>query len=258
MSGTVGWDDGVMKTDVAATLAQVHARIERAALAAGREAREIRLVAVSKTFPVPALREALAAGALELGESRAQELAAKARELEDDGAYAGERPGAGASVLAPRWVFIGPVQTNKARDIARWAHEVQSVDRREVVDALERRLVAADRTLDVLIQVNTSGEAAKSGTRPQEGEVLALARAVEASERMRLRGLMTIATRGGDEAETRRCFRRLAQLRSVLQEDGLEATDLSMGMSGDLELAIAEGATTVRVGRAIFGARAAA
>lgn len=222
----------------ASRLATVRGRIERAARSVGRDPGEIRLIAVSKTFPVVRIREALAAGCRDLGESRAQELTAKAAEVAD---------------LNPRWVFLGPVQTNKARDVARWAHEVQSLERIEVATALQRRLETAERTLDVLLQVNTSGEASKSGV--ASSAVVDLARQVMGLDRLRIRGLMTIATLGGDEAETRRCFRELVRVQADLRQAGVVAPDLSMGMSGDLELAIAEGATTLRVGTALFGGR---
>ncbi|HCX84538.1 MAG TPA: YggS family pyridoxal phosphate-dependent enzyme [Micrococcales bacterium] len=227
----------------AARLALVRTQIAEAALAVGRDPAEIRLVAVSKSFPVEDVRAALEAGCRDLGESRAQELVAKAEALADRDPV-------------PRWVFIGPLQSNKARDVARYAHELQSLDRVELADALQRRLDAVDRTLDVLVQVNTSGEAAKSGVAP--GEAVALARAVAAHDRLRVRGLMTIATLGGDEAETRRCFRALAETRERLRDaaiDGVDSAELSMGMSADFPLAIAEGATTVRVGTALFGRR---
>ena len=236
---TRAWQAGAVT--FADALAAVRARIDTAALAAGREPSSIRLLAVSKTFPADRVREAVLAGCTELGESRVQELTGKAAALAD---------------LDPRWVVIGPIQTNKARDVARVAHEVQTLERVEVAQALQRRLETADRTLDVLLQVNTSGEVEKSGVAP--ADLLALATAVAGFDRLRIRGLMTIATRGGDDAETRRCFAALADLRGRLREeaiDGVGTDELSMGMSGDLEIAVAEGATTVRAGSALFGAR---
>lgn len=224
-------------------LAAIRERIARAAFAVGRDPSSVRLIAVSKTHPVAAVREAVTAGCGVFGENRAQELVAKAPTLADTGV---------------RWAMIGPVQTNKARDVARWADEVQSLDRIELVEALQRRCEQADRSLDVLVQVNTSREASKHGVDDDAAQVLALMREIARRDRLRLRGLMTIATLGGDEAETRRCFRALAALqRAVAAEaiDGVSVADLSMGMSGDLELAIAEGATTVRVGTALFGPR---
>ncbi|MBN8881664.1 hypothetical protein EDD28_1354 [Salana multivorans] len=226
---------------VADRLAVVRRRITRASRAAGRDPSEIRMLAVSKTVPAEVVESALDLGCRDLGESRAQELTVKAEALAERG---------------PRWVFIGPVQTNKAREVARYAHEVQSLDRVELADALQRRLDQAGRILDVLVQVNTSAEASKSGVAPDAA--LDLVREVARRDRLRVRGLMTIGTRGGDEAETRRCFRELVRVRELVRDaviDGVVLDELSMGMSGDLELAIAEGSTTVRVGSALFGAR---
>lgn len=222
-------------------LTQVRRRIADAAAAAGRDPAEVRLLAVSKTVPAAVVRTALEAGCRDLGESRIQELARKAAELAD---------------LDPRWVVIGPLQTNKARDVARYAHELHSLDRDEVAEVLQRRLEAADRTLEVLVQVNTSREDAKSGVAPEGVE--ALVRRVASLDRLRVRGLMTIATRDGDTREARRCFAELAGLATRVQDlaiEGVSMAELSMGMSGDLEAAIAEGATTVRVGTALFGPR---
>lgn len=257
--------------DVVANLEHVRGRIARAAQAAGREPGSVRLVAVSKTVDAERARAAVAAGVRWLGENRAQELTAKAALLAERDGPSGtggaetrtgaetetetetRTGGAPGSASAPRWAMLGPIQTNKARDVARWADEVQSLDRPEVAQALQRRLDAAERSLDVMIQVNTSGEASKSGVSP-EG-LMALARGVARFDRLRLTGLMTIATRGGDEAEARRCFALLRGLREQVRAEVSGAVELSMGMSGDLEWAIAEGATVVRVGSAIFGAR---
>ncbi|PWD50992.1 YggS family pyridoxal phosphate-dependent enzyme [Serinibacter arcticus] len=222
-------------------LAAVRRRIDDAARSAGRDPAAVRLLAVSKTVPAAVVRLAFEAGCHDLGESRAQELAGKVRELAD---------------VSPRWVFLGPVQTNKARDVARDADELHSLDRLELAVALQRRLEMVDRSLDVLVQVNTSGEAEKSGVAP--GDLTELVRAVAPLDRLRVRGLMTIAPRGGDLDAARRCFRELATLAERVRGeavDGVGMDELSMGMSGDLEAAIAEGATTVRVGTALFGTR---
>lgn len=239
-------DMEVVSTGLAQRLSAVQDRVTRAALAAGREVDSVRLLAVSKTHPVPVLREAIDAGVREFGESRVQELTAKAQELGVDA----------QSDEALRWVMIGPVQTNKARDVAAFAHEVQTIERVEVAQALSRRLEVADRLLAVCLQVNTSGEASKSGVAP--GDLLDLVRQVAALDRIRITGLMTVATRFGDEREARRCFRLLATLRDQVRAEaisGVVMDELSMGMSGDLEWAIEEGSTTVRVGTAIFGSR---
>jgi pyridoxal phosphate enzyme (YggS family) len=225
-------------------LAAVRRRIDDAARAAGRDPGEVRLLAVTKTVPADVVRLAIEAGCERLGESRAQELVAKVAALSD-----GPPPG-------PRWVFLGPLQTNKARDVAAHADELHSLDRIDLARALQRRLETADRTLDVLVQVNTSRESEKSGVAPEEA--LGLVREVAGFDRLRVRGLMTIATRGGDDVEARRCFRELATLAARVRAeaiDGVVMDELSMGMSGDLEAAVAEGATTVRIGTALFGAR---
>ncbi len=239
-----------LSSGVSERLAHVRSRVADATAAAGRGAESVRLLAVSKTHPTDLLHEAMAAGVREFGESRVQELTAKAREFaEGEGS---SHPGS----ESVRWVMIGPVQTNKARDVAAFAHEVQTIERGEVAAALDRRLEQADRSLAVCLQVNTSGEASKSGVAP--ADLVELARQVATLERVQITGLMTIATRGGDEREARRCFRLLATLREQVRAEaisGVVMDELSMGMSGDLEWAIDEGSTTVRVGTAIFGNR---
>lgn len=226
-------------------LERIGERMAAAADRTGREVSEVRLLPVSKTVPMPLLERARDLGVTEFGESRVQELLAKATQV-------GE--GAPDSGPAPRWVMIGPLQTNKARDLARVADEIQTVDSAKVAQALQRRLEQADRRMTALLQVNTSGEEAKSGC--AAAEVEGLLEATASCDRLEVRGLMTIATRGGDEAETRRCFAALREVRNRLSvASGVPLPELSMGMSGDLELAIEEGATVIRVGSAIFGAR---
>lgn len=224
-------------------LAAVRARIDTAAQQAGREASEIRLLPVSKTVESERLRLAVEAGMTELGENKVQEVTRKAQELSD---------------LNLHWAVIGPLQTNKARDVARYAHEFQALDRIKVAEALERRLEAEERTLDVYVQVNTSAEEAKSGLDPEQlPEFLA---ELSRFSRLHVRGLMTLAMQSEDTERVRACFRLLRQLRDDAREatpDLIGPGELSMGMSGDFELAIAEGANVVRVGQAIFGVRPA-
>lgn len=224
-------------------LAAVRARIDTAAQESGRDTSEIRLLPVSKTVPSERLRLAIEAGMTELGENKVQEVSRKAQELSD---------------LDLHWAVIGPLQTNKARDVARYAHEFQALDRIKVAEALERRLEAEERTLDVYVQVNTSGEEAKSGLAPEDlpGFLAELPR----FSRLRVRGLMTLAVHSDDVEQVRACFQLLRRLRDEARESSPELIgpgELSMGMSGDFELAIAEGAHVVRVGQAIFGARPA-
>ena len=229
MDGTVG---------VVENLEAVRRRIEVACDAAGRDPVSVRLVAVSKTRPVGEIAAAYHAGQHEFGENRAQELVAKAADL--------DLPGL-------RWSMIGHVQTNKARDVARCADEVQTIDSIRVARALDSRLEAG-RTLRVLLQVNTSGESQKSGLTVDE--VAPVARELLDHPRLEPMGLMTIAIDSADPAAVSGCFRTLADLRRDLQDmTGHPWPELSMGMSGDLELAIAAGSTCVRVGTAIFGER---
>jgi pyridoxal phosphate enzyme (YggS family) len=219
---------------VAGRLAAVRARIDAAARAAGRDPSSVTLVAVSKTQPAEAIRAAYAAGQRDFGENYAQELVAKHAALADlDGL---------------RWHFIGALQRNKAKDVAPRAHVIEAVDRLELARELDKRAAAAGRTLEVLLEVNVGGEASKSGAAP--ADVPALVDAVRALPRLALRGLMTIPPEVDDPADARPYF---AALRALAQEHGL--AELSMGMSHDFEAAIAEGATLVRVGTAIFGAR---
>ncbi|MDN5723330.1 MAG: YggS family pyridoxal phosphate-dependent enzyme [Corynebacterium sp.] len=228
--------------DIRAAYDSVRAEVDAAARAAGRDPSEVRLLPVSKTVPVDRLRPAVEAGLTELAENKPQEVGRKAGEMAD---------------LPVRWVAIGHLQTNKAKIIAEHADEFQALDSVRLTQALQRRLETADRHLDVLIQVNTSGEEAKTGASPGDvGQILEVA---ASCDRLRVRGFMTVATNTDDEAEVRRCF---AQLRGVLdaaREDAVVdpelLTELSMGMSGDYAIAVAEGATCVRVGTAIFGAR---
>lgn len=228
--------------DYAANLAAVTARIESAARAVGRDPRQIHVLPVSKTHPAPVLRAVWGAGASHLGtfgENRVQEAASKAEQLAD---------------LPVRWSLIGHLQTNKVKDLVPFASELQSLDSLHLARALDRRLQSAGRGLDVYVQVNSSGEVSKTGLQPTE--VLPFLADLTAFSSLRVRGLMTIATHTADQAEIRRCFRLTRHLRDQARQEGTVGEGLlSMGMSGDMDLAIAEGATCVRVGTAIFGAR---
>ena len=161
-----------------------------------------------------------------------------------------------AEALAGRgvqWVFIGHLQTNKAKYIAKLASEVQSLDRLDLAEALQHRLEMEDRTLDVLVQVKTSPEPSKYGLPPTE--LMGFLEKLRDYPRLKVRGLMTMAVLSDDEAAVRACFRMLRELRDCAQAEGHDLPRLSMGMSGDYALAIAEGSTEVRIGTAIFGAR---
>ncbi|HSH48945.1 MAG TPA: YggS family pyridoxal phosphate-dependent enzyme [Halomonas sp.] len=228
--------------DLERNLLDVKRRIAAACRRAGREPGEVRLLPVSKTVDEARLRLAYQAGCRELGENKVQEAQRKAEALAD--------------LTDLRWSVIGHLQTNKARQVARFASEFQALDSLRLAEVLERRLEIEDRTLDVLVQVNTSNEASKFGLAPDD--VPAFVHELPAFSRLRVKGLMTLAVFSDDPARVRPCFACLRQLRDRLREklpEGIGMDTLSMGMSGDFELAIEEGATLVRVGQAIFGPR---
>lgn len=224
-------------------LAAVQARIDAACARVGRDPAGVRLLPVSKTQPGASVRLAHAAGCRLLGENKPQEAYSKWQATQD--------------LPDLRWSVIGHLQTNKAKLVARFASEFQALDSLRVAEALERRLQAEGRALDVFVQVNTSGEASKYGLPP--GEVAAFLRALPAFPALRVRGLMTLALFSSEAGRVRECFVLLRTLRDRLRQEapaGIALEELSMGMSGDFEIAIEEGATVVRVGQAIFGARA--
>ena len=225
---------------IASKLQQVRRRIDDACTRAQRPVQSVTLLAVSKTFGVDAVREAHAAGQHAFGENYVQEALAKM------GALADLR----GSI---QWHLIGPLQSNKTREVAEAFDWVHTIDRLKVAERLSAQRPAHLPPLQLCLQVNLSGEASKSGVAPRE--VAALARAVAALPMLRLRGLMSIpAPLEGVDAQ-RVPHRQLRELLQVLQLQGLALDTLSMGMSADLEAAIAEGATIVRVGSAIFGTR---
>lgn len=226
--------------DFRRNLAAVQRRIAAAARRAGRDPGEVRLLPVSKTVPEERIRLAVQAGCHVLGENKVQEAKRKHDNLAD---------------LDVRWAVIGHLQTNKAKDVAAFADEFHALDRAKVAEALDRRLRAAGRRLDVYVQVNTSGEDSKYGLPPQDA--LGFLREMPHYSTLRLRGLMTLAMFTDDSERVRSCFALLRRLRDEARDEGLAgAGELSMGMSGDFEVAIEEGAAVVRVGQAIFGARA--
>ena len=220
---------------IADNIAEVEARIRAAALAVQRDVTGIHLLAVSKTKPAAALREAYAAGIRDFGENYLQEARAKQVELAD---------------LPLCWHFIGPIQSNKTRDIAEHFAWVHSVDRLKIAQRLSEQRPAELPPLNICIQVNVSGEDSKSGCTPHD--LPALAAAINALPRLKLRGLMAIPEPTDDRAAQDAAFATVRQLQESLNM-GLDT--LSMGMSHDLESAIAQGATWVRIGTALFGAR---
>ncbi|HEY0197371.1 MAG TPA: YggS family pyridoxal phosphate-dependent enzyme [Rhodanobacter sp.] len=224
--------------DIAASWTQVRSQVDEACRAAGRDPASVRILPVSKTFGPDAIRAAAALGLRRFGENKVQEIREKSAALAD---------------LGLDWVVIGHLQTNKARDVARLASEVQTLDRLELAEALHRRLEIEGRRIDVLVQVKTSDEPTKHGLPP--AELSGFLAELRSFETLYVRGLMTLAVNSAEPHEVRSCFRRLRQLRDEAQQHGHELPRLSMGMSGDFPLAIAEGATEVRIGTAIFGGR---
>ncbi|MGE8322312.1 MAG: YggS family pyridoxal phosphate-dependent enzyme [Pseudomonas sp.] len=220
---------------LADNLSAISARIASAAQAAGREPASVQLLAVSKTKPASAIREIHAAGMCHFGENYLQEALTKQQSLSD---------------LPLIWHFIGPIQSNKTKAIAEHFDWVHSVDRLKIAQRLSEQRPAGLAPLNICLQVNVSGEDSKSGCAP--ADLPALAQAVAALPNLRLRGLMAIPEPTDDRAAQEAAFATLRQLQEGL---GLGLDTLSMGMSHDLEAAIAQGATWVRIGTALFGAR---
>ena len=226
---------------IADRLTEVRARIDRAARSAGRDPSSVRLVAVSKTFPIDAVRAAYEAGHREFGENRVQEALQKITQSAD---------------LPIRWHLLGHLQTNKARKAAGSFATIQSVDSLELLEKLERAAAEGGHAPELLIQVDLAGEATKFGAPPSE--VPALLEAAARCRAAKVTGLMTLPPLPERPEDARPYFRRLRELREGWQASGVPAEmlrELSMGMSGDFEVAVQEGATIVRVGTAIFGSR---
>jgi pyridoxal phosphate enzyme (YggS family) len=226
---------------IADRLSEIRARIAAAARSAGRDPSSVRLVAVSKTFPIESIREAYAAGQRDFGENRVQEALQKIERSTD---------------LEIRWHLLGHLQTNKARKAGPAFGTIQSVDSLELLDKLDQAAAEAGRSPELLIQVDLAGEATKFGVQPSE--VPRFFQAAAACRAARVVGLMTLPPEPETPEDSRRWFRQLRDLRDGWRSSGVPAamlTELSMGMSGDFEVAIQEGATMVRVGTAIFGRR---
>ena len=225
---------------VALHLDEVRQRIAKAAADASRDASSVTLLAVSKTFPAEDVRAAFNAGQRAFGENYVQESVAKIAELADLRSEI-------------EWHFIGPLQSNKTKVVAENFDWVHSVDRLKIAERLSDQRPDGMPRLNVCLQINVSGEDSKSGVAP--GDASALARQIAALPRLRLRGLMAIPEPAGTLDEQRAPHRRLREILDTLRADGLELDTLSMGMSADIEAAILEGSTMVRIGTAIFGAR---
>lgn len=227
---------------IAARLALITGRISAAAVRANRAPDAVNLLPVSKTFGETVIREAVAAGVHRLGENKTQEIRSKFEPLSD---------------CNIDWVMIGHLQTNKAKDVASMAAEIQSLDRIDLAVALERRLQLEKRSINALVQIKTSTEPSKYGLAPSELPDF-LRQLVQEMPSLRIQGLMTMAINVADDAAVRACFRTLRELRDRTQDldiSGVSLDRLSMGMSGDFEIAIEEGSTEVRIGTAIFGGR---
>jgi len=226
---------------IAGRLTAIRERIDAAARSAGRDPSSVRLIAVSKTFPLAAIREAWAAGHRDFGENRVQEGLRKIDEASD---------------LPIRWHLIGHLQTNKARRAVEAFSTIQSVDSVELLEKLDRMAVDAGAAPELLIQVDLARESTKFGASPDEAR-----RLLDVAERcraVRTVGLMTLPPLPDTPEDARPWFRQLRELRDRWMADGVPAAmlrELSMGMSGDFEVAVQEGATMVRVGTAIFGSR---
>ena len=231
----------IMST-IAHKLQAVDATIQAASKACGRDSAQVALLAVSKTFPAEDVLDAIAAGQRAFGENYLQEA------LDKIAAVAAALPDARIE-----WHFIGPIQSNKTRPIAASFDWVHTVERLKIAERLSEQRPSGMAPLNVCLQVNISGEASKSGVAP--AELPELARQVALLPNLKLRGLMAIPEPETDVDRQRAAFARLRALADVLREGGLELDTLSMGMSADMAAAIAEGATIVRVGSAIFGSR---
>lgn len=227
--------------EIKSNLETVQCRISEACKNVGREPNSVRLLPVTKTVSAERLRIAYAAGCHEMGENKIQEAREKSEVLSD---------------LDIKWCIIGHLQTNKAKYLARIADEFQALDSIKVAEALDKRLQIEGRSMDVFVQVNSSGEASKFGLAPED--VRAFVAQLPNYSSLNIKGLMTLAIFSPDHDRVRQCFVKMRELRDMLRQEApanLSFDELSMGMSGDYEIAVEEGATVVRVGQAIFGKR---
>ncbi|MDO4879466.1 MAG: YggS family pyridoxal phosphate-dependent enzyme [Neisseria sp.] len=227
--------------ELQANFQAVQAKINAACARAGRSPDQVRLLPVSKTVSAERLRLAVGLGYTRFGENKIQEAQAKWQAM---------------SGLPVKWSVIGHLQSNKIKYLVKFADEFQALDNTKTAELLNEKLRQANRSLDVLIQINTSGEESKYGLHPEQAA--AFIRDIARFDRLNIRGLMTLALLSDNTAQVRGCFTLLRQLRDQLRPnlpDHMRMDELSMGMSGDFETAIEEGATIVRIGQALFGAR---
>lgn len=224
---------------LAGQFAAVNEQVRLACERAGRDPQEVSILPVSKTFGHDVVRQAMALGQRRFAENRVQEMKEKALALNDS---------------SIEWVIIGYLQTNKVKEVVRYASQLQSLDRLDLAQALDKRLQQAGRRLDVLVQVKSSSEESKTGLAPER--VLPFLKAIRDYDTLNVQGFMTVAENTDEQERVRRCFERVRQLRDQCQEALGEALPvLSMGMSADFALAIQEGSTQLRIGSALFGQR---
>lgn len=230
-----------MSDTIIENLKIIHRRIQSACKRAGRNPEEVRLLLATKTVDSERIKFALEQGETLVGENKVQELKQKCEAIEE---------------LHPEVHFIGHLQTNKAKDVIKWASCIESIDRFKLAKKLHNRLLSENKTINAYIQVNTSYEESKFGVSPEKA--LELIKNVSQLETINIKGLMTIGLFSSEPEKVRKCFRLLKTIQreaKALNLPGVSLEELSMGMSGDLEIAIEEGATIVRVGTAIFGDR---
>lgn len=230
-----------MSETIIANLKTINNRIEAACIKSGRNRDEVRLLLATKTVDAERINLALSQGETLVGENKVQELQQKCEAI---------------AALNPEVHFIGHLQTNKIKDVIKWASCIESIDRLKLAEKLNDRLSSENRTIDIYIQVNTSYEESKFGVAPEEA--VELIKQVSQLESIKIKGLMTIGLFSSEPEKVRKCFQLLKRIQieaSALNLPGVSLKELSMGMSGDLEIAIEEGATIVRVGTAIFGSR---
>ncbi|MDH4069113.1 MAG: YggS family pyridoxal phosphate-dependent enzyme [Ignavibacteria bacterium] len=226
---------------IADSVGKIRERIDLACRRAGRDPSEVRLLAVSKTFPAESVREVVSSGICDIGENYVQELRVKREQLADD---------------RIRWHFIGHLQTNKVKYVADWVHLIHAVDSARLAAEIDKHAARAGRKIDLLVEVNSTGEESKYGVPP--GETEALVKELARFDNIRVCGLMTMSLFDPDPEVSRPVYRGLRQIRdnlAGLRQENLKLKHLSMGMTGDFEVAIEEGATIVRIGTALFGKR---
>lgn len=230
-----------MSDTIIHNLKTIHTRIEAACTKAGRNPEEVRLLLATKTVDSDRIKFALHQGETLIGENKVQELQQKCEAI---------------SECDPEVHFIGHLQTNKVKDVIKWATCIESIDRLKLAEKLHDRLLSENKTIDAYIQVNTSYEESKFGVAPEKA--LELIKQVSQLETIHIKGLMTIGLFSSEPEKVRKCFKLLKNIQkeaAALDLSGVSLKELSMGMSGDLEIAIEEGSTIIRVGTAIFGAR---